>query len=113
MTSTNRPQKYRKILEVDAFRMDEENGDKVARWCGGKFLPVIAGANPEVSSPRVLVPYFNPANNIDIATANPGDYVIKNKDGTHDVLSAKAFAEKGLEPFYHRGNSRGANQSDE
>jgi hypothetical protein len=104
----NRPQKYRKVREVEAYLMDEENGKEVAFWSGGKFFD--ERKNGAVTTrQQVKIPTFDPNGEVVVLIAYAGDYVVKDKDGQHEIWPKEKFANEGFEPFYHR-NTRSSSE---
>jgi hypothetical protein len=98
----SRPLRYRKISEILAFRFDETNGKDVAYWCGGKYTEEAKPSDTTDVARRVVVPKIGEDGKVTTITASPGDYIIKNDDGSHEVWSAQQFNSAGYEPFHHR-----------
>lgn len=84
----------KKIKPVQAVRVTEENFDAAAAWCDG----VVFKDSPPFFI-RVLV---NPDSDNPYRMARIGNYIIKNQDGSCEVVGWVFF-----EQFFEEINSRG------
>lgn len=79
------PAKYRtrRSRPVEAMQVTDRNGAEVEAWCGGHSFDV-AMAPGQTHHVKVTTP-------IGTVHARPRDYVVRNLQGTHDVLLKEVF----------------------
>jgi len=68
-------------MASEARTLTSDNGEELARWCGGRLVREFDALNPAKSAPGINVPVGDGCER-----ASMGDTIIRKNDGTFEIF---------------------------